>query len=261
MEENISSDITINHHLSVPYTLNEVSGIVTVGNFIIAHNDGDDGPNIYILDKTDPSEYRKIRVKGSKNKDWEDIASDEQYIYIADVGNNNKRRKAFQIYMISIEELLKSDKETQPFHIIDFEYEKKKSPNCEAITIFNDKIYLFTKEKNESRVYTLNREEPWQVAEDKGQFKLKGEITGATGINNSYFMLTGYRKLSETAYRPFLMKVVPNERRAKHWESTKYKFPKSGQMEGITPLSEKQFLVSTERAGFSPARFYNITFQ
>ena len=44
-----------------------------------------------------------ISVQKAKNVDWEDIAQDGKYIFIADVGNNYGKREKLTIYKVAKE--------------------------------------------------------------------------------------------------------------------------------------------------------------
>jgi hypothetical protein len=45
-------------------------------------------------------------VSNAVNTDWEDLASDNEFIYIADIGNNLNNRKDLRIYRVRISELI-----------------------------------------------------------------------------------------------------------------------------------------------------------
>ena len=64
----------------------------------------DDGPPVlYALDSTG-SRMGKVTISRSSNRDWEDLASfslrDKAYLLIADVGDNERRRKDVTLYIV-----------------------------------------------------------------------------------------------------------------------------------------------------------------
>ena len=42
-----------------------------------------------------------IGIRNSENTDWESLAQDEEFLYIADTGNNFNLRNAFIIYRVA----------------------------------------------------------------------------------------------------------------------------------------------------------------
>jgi hypothetical protein len=102
----------------------EMSGIVKSRkreNLYWVHNDSGDEARIFAIDSEgntiiptyskfsfyceDPEDGKRpwqgFKVLYSKNVDWEDITIDDNYIYIADTGNNGNARQDLGIYMIS----------------------------------------------------------------------------------------------------------------------------------------------------------------
>lgn len=86
----------------------ESSGVAVSRNhpgILWTHNDGGDKPNLYVtnLSGEDLGHYR---ISGADARDWEDIAlgpcpdADTTCIYIADTGDNLRRRRAVAIYIM-----------------------------------------------------------------------------------------------------------------------------------------------------------------
>jgi len=67
------------------------------------HNDSGDKPRLYALDRTG-AHLGVYKIPGASHNDWEDIASftvdDTAYLLIADTGDNSRRRKAYQLYLL-----------------------------------------------------------------------------------------------------------------------------------------------------------------
>ncbi|WP_374445981.1 hypothetical protein [Epilithonimonas sp.] len=99
---------------------------------------------------------KKIRITNVENNDWEDLTSDDEgNIYIGDFGNNDNDRQNLAIYKIKAEDLNKD--ETEAESVVQFYYPeqtefppKKKDRifDVESFLIFNDKFYLFTKNRS-----------------------------------------------------------------------------------------------------------------
>lgn len=139
----------------LPKELNENSGIVSFNTknawFV---EDGGNADKIYKVDYKGKI-IKKLDIKGAKNKDWEDLTKDKKgNVYIADIGNNESRRKDLVIYKIPNPELIEGDKiEAEK---IKFYYpEQKKFPpkkkhlyyDAESLFYKNDYLYVITKNR------------------------------------------------------------------------------------------------------------------
>ncbi|MES2624619.1 MAG: hypothetical protein V4628_05045 [Pseudomonadota bacterium] len=104
--------------------INEMSGIVKSpgrDNVFWVHNDSGDTARIFAINAEGKtilptyskfSYYGEVPEKGKEqwqgfpvldatNVDWEDIAVDENYLYLADMGNNGNSRRDLAIYLVS----------------------------------------------------------------------------------------------------------------------------------------------------------------
>ncbi len=180
----------------------ETSGLILWNDSLYTHNDNTD-INLYALDTVTGGVLRTISLKGSVNKDWEDIAQDDDYLYIGDFGNNvSGNRTDLNILKVSKASLRDSLPKIEK---INFSYSdqedltklKSNTTNfdCEAMVVSRDSIYLFTKQwsaKNTS-VYTLPKSEGTYIARLKTTFDVKGLITGAAYLEDKKLLvLCGY---------------------------------------------------------------------
>ena len=62
---------------------------------------------LYELNVTNGNVSRTVTIQNAANVDWEDICTDDDYIYIGDFGNNSGNRTNLRIYKV-----LKSDNKT-----------------------------------------------------------------------------------------------------------------------------------------------------
>jgi hypothetical protein len=104
--------------------LNEISGIVkSPGNLnrYWVHNDSGDSARIFAITaegksilptfskftsygdepEDNKNQWQGFPVLNAKHVDWEDIAVDQNYLYVADTGNNSNDRRDLGIYLIS----------------------------------------------------------------------------------------------------------------------------------------------------------------
>lgn len=185
----------------LPAEMDETSGLLIFNDRLLTHNDDTD-TNLYSFDPGNPSGFTILPIPFVTNKDWEDIAEDETYIYIGDFGNNGSgNRTDLRIFRI-----IKSGLEQNP--VVDtilFSYEDQTDfashdPNntdfdCEAFIVTGDKIYLFTKEwiSKKTTVYELEKTPGTHVAYMKSTFNVQGLITGATHLEDRQLVvLSGY---------------------------------------------------------------------
>ncbi|HEX3184303.1 MAG TPA: hypothetical protein VHQ94_05890 [Pyrinomonadaceae bacterium] len=79
------------------------------------HNDSGDGPLVYAFDAT--GESRGVfRVAGAQARDWEDMAigpgpeRGQSYLYLGDIGDNDKVRTEIVVYRVAEPKLTPADK-------------------------------------------------------------------------------------------------------------------------------------------------------
>jgi hypothetical protein len=139
--------------------LNESSGLEYCRGKLWTHNDSGGEPKIYAVDPTNGSITQTITLE-AKNVDWEDLAADDNFLYIADTGNNaNGNRTDLKIYKIKLDDIPATGDIIIPASKMDsilFQYPDQTSFSpagnnntafdCEAILVHNDVIHLFTKD-------------------------------------------------------------------------------------------------------------------
>lgn len=132
-------------------TLSEVSGIEFVNNTLWAHEDSGNENKIYKI-AADGSVAQAIKIEGSVNTDWEDIASDAQgNLYIGNFGNNDNKRKDLCIYKLDVNQLGKVAYTINFYYPEQKEFPPKKSEfiyDVEAFFEHNGNFYLFTKNRS-----------------------------------------------------------------------------------------------------------------
>ncbi|NJK86031.1 MAG: hypothetical protein HC906_08800 [Bacteroidales bacterium] len=101
-DSDIKSDVdfTVEKIGDLPDEIDESSGIVVYDNLIWTFNDSGGENLIYGLSKKDGSIQKKITLKNTTNTDWEDIAQNDKYIFVGDIGNNDGSRKDLKIYLL-----------------------------------------------------------------------------------------------------------------------------------------------------------------
>lgn len=65
--------------------------------YLWTHNDSEGQPSVYLINQA--GEIRlTVRLQGVVNIDWEDIAIDDEYIYVGDIGDNRAVRPMVYVY-------------------------------------------------------------------------------------------------------------------------------------------------------------------
>ncbi|WP_421874035.1 hypothetical protein [Marinoscillum sp.] len=80
----------------------EISGLeysLKNAHHLWTHNDSQGQPSLYLID-TSGTLRMTVYLQGAENYDWEDITSDGEHLYIADIGDNRAVRPSTKIYML-----------------------------------------------------------------------------------------------------------------------------------------------------------------
>jgi len=191
----------------------ETSGLAEVDGRLYTHNDSGGSNLLYEINATTGEVLRTIMVNGATNEDWEDLACDDTYLYIADIGNSLGARNDLKIYKI-----LKSDLRDNwvvnadeiSFSYGDqttFSYAPFSTPyDAEALIAFEGQLYIFTKNWADytTRVYRVPNIPGDYVAIPVGEKVLDVLVTGASfdeasrsvaliGYSNPYDLSTPFK--------------------------------------------------------------------
>jgi len=182
----------------------ENSGIIVWDNLFWTINDSGGKNEIYGFDRSFGKIRRIVTIANAVNIDWEDIAQDEKYIYIAETGNNLGVRTDLQILKIEKKKISR-----QPFSTVEAEkicisYADQSSflPlvgkhrfDCEALFEYRGNLYVFTKDwvKFNTKVYQFPSSPGKYKISPIDSFDVQGLITGADIMNDGRFALIGYR--------------------------------------------------------------------
>ncbi|MCO5233402.1 MAG: T9SS type A sorting domain-containing protein [Chitinophagales bacterium] len=173
--------------VNLPSAVSETSGLFLWNEFLWTFNDSGGEAALYALDPNTGSVMHKLIVAGAANYDWEDIAVDDNFVYIGDIGNNNGNRRDLKIYKFPIEDL---EKDTAHAIAIHFSYEdqvdfttnpNKNDYDAEALVSIGDSLYIFSKNwvNSRCRIYALDKNQENQEAKLLNEFFSNGMITGA----------------------------------------------------------------------------------
>lgn len=265
----LSAQLPVEWKGELPEGIEESSGLLLVDGHWVTHNDSGNTPDLFVLDTASLRLVRRVSLTNAGNTDWEDLAQDADYIYIADIGNNLGARRDLRILRVSKADFLASD--AVEAGIISYAYEGQtdfsgtanSDWDAEALLASGDFLWIFTKQwQGQGTVaYRLPKTPGNHLATRVAEYPAEGLVTGATPIlGGDGFLLLGY----SPRLQPFLVHVPAaspsdgfppaTERIALDWGFA--------QAEGIAEAAPGQVFASTERfsnpLGTLPAGLFRI---
>ena len=202
--------------MPLPVELQECSGLLDLGdNIYLGLNDSGNKAELIRFSQQKESAARSIAVQGAHNTDWEEIAADDYFIYIADLGNNSGQRKDLVIYKVERPALFRGMPVNAERIEISYGDQKKfKASNdhnfdCEAMVSVGDSLYLFTKNRGngQTNVYPCPKKPGTYVLQKSDSFDAGGLVTGAAYYEegqHSQLALVGYG-FEAQGYQPFIL--------------------------------------------------------
>ena len=250
----------------------ESSGLFFHNGRLWTHNDSGGKPILYALDTTTFEVVQRITLANAKNKDWEDVCTDGETVFVGDFGNNNGTRKKLRIYMFPLSALPDEGDATVTVDTIVFRFgdqtnfEKRKHEHdfdCEAIFATDDNLYLLSKgwETGTTRLYRLPKTHGNQIAEVVNGFDSQGLITGADyDRENGVLAIVGYVK---ALWKPFMYLIFDFDEHGKNLSNHRFEMPQLAgtQTEGICFFGEGRCFVSAETSKAFSARVFEVDFR
>ena len=196
---------------------------------------------------------RNILISNAKNKDWEDLTSDnEGNIYIGDFGNNKKKRKTFKIYKVNHADL---NTDSAVAEIIEFTLpEDQKPEDFESFFIHNNYFYIFSKENKKFSVLKVKNSIGKQVAELHSEYKFNGKNNKITSAdisdNGKTVILLNHDKLwkiTNFETDDFFSGAI-----------TEHKFDHNSQKEGICFKTDSTIIITDERKNSEGGYIYSF---
>ena len=250
----------------LPKIINETSGLEFYNNNFITHNDSGGEPSLYVfnemgevietigLDKNPDFEI--------ENNDWEDITNDNEYLFVADTGNNFGNRDNLNIIRVSkgtdlmvdgIIEISYSDQES-------FFPRPKHKYDAEAIIVIEDKIALFSKDRENlnTDLYLVNKNQNGsQILTSEVSYDVNTLITGGDyDEDRNLLALVSYNSNGNQyllLFKNFKLNNLENN------TFKKFKIPlEQAQIEAVKIIDEKTFWVTSEDEGIGSPFMYKI---
>ena len=197
---------------ALPEQIWETSGLIFHNGKMITHNDSGNDPQLFEVDTTSLQITRTITIANATNIDWEDIAQDDEYIYVGDIGNNSGNRQDLNILKIAKADYDQSDMVTA--ERIDYFYEDQNNFtaeqnsdwDAEALFVLGDDLIVLTKQwQSQGTVaYRLPKLQGAFLAERIDSYQINGLVTGAEYDNSANQLnIIGY----STFLSPFFVSV------------------------------------------------------
>ncbi len=237
--------------ISLSKLIDETSGLEIIDNQFITHNDSGGDPKLYYLDKKGKIVFERI-LNGAKNNDWEDITKDEEYLYVANMGNNLDNRKNLSIFKVPI------DTSNDQVEVIEFNYpeqvkfitlEKSSQYDAEGLITIDENLIIFTKNKLKkiTEIYTLPKTTGTYEAKKIGSLNTQSIITAADYDSKTKLLaLTGSRSFKGDEY--YILKIEDFDLEIKKdYKINMYEIPiGKTQVEAIKIIDSNTFWITSE---------------
>ena len=229
--------------------IDETSGFEFINSKLITHNDSGGMPRIFIFENFNKNNFnlKIFNINNAINNDWEDMCSDNDFLYIADTGNNFGNRKNLKIY--------KTNKNFKLVDSISISYNSQynfdsnyiNEYDAEAIVSFGSNLLLFSKNrKNEtSNIYKIPKNKKKVLLNSVDAINFGSLITGADyNPEIGLLVMSGYSKNLEKQFLYF----VPNFKIPISEDNVfKIKLPyENVQFESVKIISNNEIIMTSE---------------
>ena len=252
----------------LPKVINETSGLEILNEDFITHNDSGGEPVLYFFNvngkitnsiKLGEKSFWKIY-----NYDWEDITADEDYIFIADTGNNFGNRDNLKIIKVKtndfsidgIIDVTYKDQET----FTKFIPRLKHKYDAETLFIIEDKIAILSKDRTNlfTDLYLIDKESNLRdKLESKFTYDVNSLITGGDYNEElSLLALVGYNSKGNQfliLFEDFSLESLAENK------FKKFTIPlEQAQVEAIKIIDNTSFWITSEDEGIGSPYMYKI---
>ena len=244
----------------LPKIINETSGLEILDNRFITHNDSGGDPSLYMFNEAGEI-IQTLEIVNQTNNDWEDITADEDYIFIADTGNNFGNRNNLNIIKVKTSNFSVEGK-------IDISYEDqetflprpKHKYDAEALFLIEDKIAVLSKDRSElfTDLYLIDKESnSKQVLKSKITYDVNSLITG--GDYNKSISLLALVSYNSRGSQFLILFEDFNLKNLTEKEFKKFKIPiERAQIEAIKIIDNNTFWITSEDEGIGNPYMYKI---
>lgn len=191
------------YNCDLPTDIQESSGLVNINGRIFSHNDSGGEARLYEIDPDNCELLRSVEILSANNVDWEDICADDEFVYIADFGNNSGSRKDLKIYKVKINDVLNLN--SCEAEVISFSYEdqtdftpsnRQTNFDAESLIAHNDSLYIFSKNWGDfkTKIYSIPKIKGEYIAKKLNLIQVNSLVTGADiDLVNNRILLSSYQ--------------------------------------------------------------------
>lgn len=244
----------------------ETSGLIHFDNSIWTINDSGNPNILYRIDPKNGSVISELRINNSENVDWEELTQDQNYIYIADIGDNSLKRDEKQIYRVKKSDALNAKNgDSVNSDVIIFTYPdvngKKTSFDAEALISYNGSLQLFTKDFFETNHFTISAEPGNTTAKFIEKFKSNGQVTGAAiNSENNTMVMVGYLGFGQRLFWEFKGFDTSSFFKAKTRFFSLGAVDETGQLEAVCFSPKSEIFLSNENYGNLTQHLWNLPY-
>ncbi len=265
----LNDDIEIIKVVDLSSVINETSGLINFDGRLITHNDSGADPIMYEINTESGKIIREVKISNVSATDIEDIAQDENFIYLCDIGNNSNVRTNQAIYKIRKSDYL--SKNEVMAEVISISYKEQtdfsksnRATNfdAEAVVVIGNELFLFTKNWGDfqTSVYRIPTQMGTYEITEVDSYNIEGLITGADyNATNNTIVLTGYN-----GFIPFVVELSEfTDNNPLNGKIEKNSIPVTGsrQIEAIAVNPDGSYYISAEESLGFPAVLYKMTYQ
>jgi hypothetical protein len=239
-------------------TINECSGLAVFDNKLWTINDSGGGEILFQINESG-SIIKTHNINNAINLDWECLASDNEYLYIGDIGNNFGFRQDLKIYQLNND--LSINQEFNVVYNDQFNFSNRLSHNfdAEAMIVDQGKLWVFTKnhQNDSSNIY-------YKILTEDSNLNKIGEIQTNGLVTDAY-----YDSVEDQTY--LLIYIIDGAKFVCTLNiysglssnelilNKSYLLPITEQAEAFTKVESNEFLIGTEREGINKGgKLYRI---
>ena len=247
--------------IELPLYINETSGLEYYKDYLVTHNDSGNEPIIYYLDKEGRFSFKRS-FDSLTNNDWEDIASDKDFLYIADIGNNFDTRKNLRIVKVPIDPNINKTELINFYYPEQSEFEFRLSSmyDAEGLISIDDYLLIFTKNraKKITDIYKISKTPGSQIAKKIGSLDCQSIVTGAD-YNKDLKLLVLTATVSFEEY--YILKLENfDPKKPINYQIDMYEIPlEKTQVESIKIIDKNTFWITSEAETFGSPYLFKIS--
>lgn len=242
--------------------LEETSGLAMHRGLLWTHNDSGDKAKVYQLDSAG-KQLKYVVIENGHNFDWEEMAQDKDYLYVADIGDNFAQREELVLYRLAWSDLRAAKNAAKvtatkmsikvadkPAVTAD---KNKHNFDFEGLSHVNGELWLFSKNRADGNtsLYKVNKSLLSQSVSPVANYPVDFLLTAADySDTRGEFALLGYQ-LGWAGMSSFLWRVKINTQgQGLDWSSAqRYNLNPDGQWEAVVWDREETNSIWLSREG------------